>query len=382
MTRAILTLLITAILAGCSSLPRDGPASRATAAGAAGDAAFGGYALVDMTYEVGERLKASPAHFLGSLAGADSQAPVDVIGTGDALAVSIFEPSGSLFGARSAGVNVSAGAQALPVLVVDRDGRVSVPFAGAVRVAGLTSAQAADAIRRALAGRVANPQVIVSIAANASNTVTVLGEVRQPGRAPLTPNGDRILDVIAAAGGTARPPEDIVVSIQREGRTYSAPLTAVSSTFGENVRLTRGDQVNLVYKPRRFSTFGALGRVSEVDMGSGPVSLAGALSRVGGLDTNSANVRQVLVFRFERPEAAQALGLAQPATDRGVPVVYRLDLSQTGGFFVANGFAVQPDDILYVPRADSAELRKFFEFVQSVTRVVYDISVTSTLNVD
>lgn len=382
MTRALLTLMITAILAGCSSLPRDGPTGRATAPGALGDAAFGGYALVDMTYEVSERLKATPVSFLGSLSGADSQAPVDVIGVGDALAVSIFEPSGTLFGSGVLGAQVRGGSQALPTLVVDRNGAVGVPFAGQVRVAGLTSGQAADAIRRALTGRAANPQVIVSVTGNASNTVTVLGEVREPGRADLGANADRILDVIAAAGGTPRPPEDIEVTIQREGRVYAAPLTAVSSIFGENVRLSRGDQINLTYKPRRYSTFGALGRVSEVDMGSGSVSLAAALSRVGGLDTNSANVRQILVFRFERPEAAQALGLTQPATSRGVPVVYRLDLSQTGGFFVANSFAVQNEDILYVPRADSAELRKFFEFVQTITRVVYDVSVTSTLTTD
>ena len=43
---------------------------------------------------------------------------------------------------------------------------------------------------------------------------------------------------------------------------------------------------------------------------------------------------------------------------------------------------IMPEDVIYVPLAGAAEARKFFEFVQSVTRVVYDVSVTSAINVD
>jgi polysaccharide export outer membrane protein len=149
------------------------------------------------------------------------------------------------------------------------------------------------------------------------------------------------------------------VQVRRGAETYSAPLSAVTTDFSENVRLQRGDQVNLVHAPRRFSTFGALGTVSRTDMPAGITTLAGALSGAGGLNDSFANARSVLVFRFERPEIAEALGVTQPATPRGVPVVYRLNLEEASGFFTANAFIVQPEDIIYAPRAMSAELRKF-----------------------
>jgi polysaccharide export outer membrane protein len=285
-------------------------------------------------------------------------------------------------GGGSTSGGVRSGAQTLPVIPVDATGSVTIPFAGTVRVGGLTTTEAGAAIRRALVGRVANPQVVVAMAENTYNTVTVLGEVRQPGRAPLTTNANRILDVLADRGGIARPAEDVTVTIRRDGRLYSAPLTVVTSDFDQNIRLARGDQINLVYGPRYFSTFGALGAVTQVQMGAGPLSLAGAISKVGGLDTNSANARSVLVFRFERPEVAQALGLTQPATARGVPVVYRLNLEEAEGLFIANNFQIQSEDIFYVPRSGSAELSKFFTLVQTFTRVIYDVSVTSTLNTD
>lgn len=388
MTRTILPLAIVAILGGCSTLPRDGPSGASVNDGATTASALGSYALVPLTYEVTERIKQVPPQFFGTLAAGSSEQPADLIGEGDTLAISIFDPSGSLFGGTlgagsSSGrtnTTLSGGNQALPGATVDRTGSVTIPFGGQVRVQGLTSTQAAAAIRRALVGKVANPQVLVSIAGNASNTVNVLGDVRQPGRAPLGVNSDRILDVIAAAGGSARTTDDLTISIQRDGRIYTAPLSAVTTEFGENVRLQRGDVINVQYKPRRFSTFGGLNAVAQVDMPAGPMTLTGAMSKVGGLNTNTANARRVLIFRFERPEVAQALGIAQPATPRGVPVVYELNFADAANVFAATNMQVMPEDVIYVPLAGAAEMRKFFEVVQSLTRVVYDVSVTSTLN--
>ena len=383
MTRTILPLAIVAILGGCSTLPRDGPSGASINAGATTAQALGSYALVPLTYEVTERIKSVPPQFFGTLAAASSDQPADVIGEGDTLAVSIYDPSGSLFGGgggRSTGIEGSN--QALPGAVVDRAGSVSIPFAGQVRVQGLTSTQAAAAIRRALVGKVANPQVMVAIAGNVSNSVNVLGDVRQPGRVPVGVNSNRILDVIAAAGGSARSTDDLTISIQRDGQTYTAPLSAVTTEFAENVRLQRGDVINVQYKPRRFSTFGALNAVAQVDMPAGPMTLTGAMSKVGGLNTNTANARRVMVFRFERPEVAQALGITQPATPRGVPVVYELDFNNAANVFGATNMQVMPEDVIYVPLAGAAEARKFFEYVQTVTRVVYDLSVTSDVNID
>lgn len=376
MTRSLLALLIASILAGCSTLPRDGPSNRAVVRGATENA---DYAIVDLDYAAAERIKAVADQTSGSLAGAASLTPVDVIGEGDQLSIAIYEPSGALFGGGGGNDGIRSGNQTLPAVVVDRNGNVAVPFAGPVRVSGLTTTEAAASIRRALIGRVGNPQVSVTLATNVSNAVTVLGEVKQPGRAPLSTNADTILDVIAAAGGASRPSQDVEVQIRRGEQTFTAPLTVVTTRFAENIRLQSGDQINLVYQPRRFSSFGALGAVTQQDMPAGDLTLADALSRSGGLNDGAANARSVLIFRFERPEVAQALGLTQPATPKGVPVVYRLNLEEGVGFFTASSFLIQPDDIIYAPRALSAEVGKFFGLVQQVTRVVYDLSVTSAL---
>lgn len=380
LVRTLSALAVVTALAGCSTLPRDGPTGRAVEKGATGPEAAGGYALVDLDYRAAETIKMTPAPRFASLTGSEAATASRGIGTGDVLVVSIFEPTAALFSSGNSGDQVRSGSETLPGLVVDDAGRITVPFAGSVTVAGMTTGEASLAIRRALVGKVANPQVLVSLSDNVFNTVTVLGDIKDPGRAPLSANRDRLVDVIAARGGPARNSDDVVVRILRGSTTVSAPLSLVLSSHEENIRLERGDQISLVYQPRRYSTFGALGAVTQVDMPAGEVTLAGALSKAGGLDTNSANARSIFIFRFERPAVAQSLGLTQPETARGVPVVYRLNLEDAAGFFTANDFLIQPDDIVFVPRSGSAELSKFFTLVQTFTRVIYDVSVTSTLN--
>ena len=380
MKRSVLAVLILATLGGCSTVPRDGPSGRAIERGAEADANGASYAIVPLDYAVAERIKATAAPYGGSLAGAASTQPIDVIGEGDQVIVSVFEPSGALFGGGVSSSTIRSGGQALPTATVDRAGAISVPYAGSVRIAGLTTTEAASAIRRALVGKVGNPQVSVALAENASNTVTVLGEVRAPGRKPLSVNSNTVLDVLAAAGGPARPTQDVRVDVRRGDQTFSAPLTAVSSNFEENIRLQTGDLINLAYVPRRYRTFGAVNAITLVDMPAGETTLADVLSRAGGLNDGAANARSVMVFRFERPEVAEALGMTQPATIRGVPVIYRLNLEEGEGLFTAGSFVIQPEDIIYVPRALSAEVSKFFGLIQQVTRVVYDLSVTSTLS--
>ncbi len=87
-------------------------------------------------------------------------------------------------------------------LRVDPDGKIRVPLAGAVAVAGQTLLEAQARIEKALVDEqiLKAPQVTLNVVQYASESATVLGEVQSPGRVPLLapkPLGD----VLAAAGG-------------------------------------------------------------------------------------------------------------------------------------------------------------------------------------
>jgi polysaccharide biosynthesis/export protein len=96
-------------------------------------------------------------------------------------------------------------------------GDVPVEGAGNVKVAGLTPAAAAVAIQDQLiaARYMRHPIVSINVDQYATQTVSVLGEVKAPGAYPIgTPRS--ILDVLALAGGLT-PVADRNVVIERRG---------------------------------------------------------------------------------------------------------------------------------------------------------------------
>jgi polysaccharide export outer membrane protein len=370
---ALLSLSILA-LGGCSTFPDDGPSSRQVAENAhrSGDKH---YDLVKLDYRAAQAVAANPPPPMGTLLASSSAAKLDLIEDGDALNVTIFEPNAP--SSDSGGKLPSGGT--LPRLLVDDTGHVPVPFGGPVEVAGLTPSEAADAIRHSLTGRLISPEVIVSVETSAANSVTIIGEVKTTGLVRLAPNNDTLVNVIAMAGSTARAPSDVIVSVTRQGKTTTAPLSLVLDDPSQNIRLAPRDQIQLIYRPRKYSTFGALVKDMQTPIEDENLSLAGALSKLGGLDTNSANPAEVMLFRFERPEVARALGLSFDPNAVRVPIVYQLNLRDPAGFFVAQRFDIQPDDIIYVPHADLAEAQKFFQLVNEVSGVGYDVAVSASL---
>jgi polysaccharide export outer membrane protein len=234
-------------------------------------------------------------------------------------------------------------------------------------------------VQRSLKARMVNPQVIVNVSGNVNNSVTVIGEVRTAGRFPLSPNHERLLDVIAQAGGATKPSADVQVTIVRGEQSRSATLAALLANPAENIRLSPGDQIRLVIRPRKFSTFGAFSKASQVSIDDERISLAGAISRLGGLDANTADAGSVLVFRLERAAVAKSVGVQAPEGSAVAPIIYRFNMREPASYFVANTFEIRPDDLIYVPRSDAAEVKKFFELVTSISQVAYDVRVTSVL---
>lgn len=97
----------------------------------------------------------------------------------------------------------------LTVARVSRKNTISFPFIGEVRVGGVTIHDAQATIAAALeeAGIVRNAQVNLLIEGLASgDLVTILGQVREPGRYPLEDDAlvetNTLLDLLAVAGGT------------------------------------------------------------------------------------------------------------------------------------------------------------------------------------
>jgi protein involved in polysaccharide export with SLBB domain len=115
-------------------------------------------------------------------------------------------------------------------LRVSRDGTVTFPLIGVVKIGGMSTQQAATAIRDRLAAEyLVNPQVTLTVVEYSKRRFTVLGNVQKPGSYEL-PDRDTftLLEAIGVAGGYTRigNPAKITLKRIRDGRQEVKHLDA------------------------------------------------------------------------------------------------------------------------------------------------------------
>ena len=257
----------------------------------------------------------------------------------------------------------------IPDQQVGADGAISIPYAGRLKVAGRTPSEVEQAIEERLGPKALDPQALVVVKRSAANAVSVAGEVIGGKRVELSAGGDRLLQVIAAAGGAKAPVHDTFVRLSRGGVTATVPLATLVSDPQQDIFAEPGDVVTLVRRPQTFSVFGATGKNAAITFTSDRLSLSEALAKAGGLLDERADPEAVFLFRDEPVAIVRALGqpIASGAPDGLSPVVYRLDLRQAGSYLLARQFPVHDKDIIFVADAKSHRLYRFFQALSLIT---------------
>lgn len=322
----------------------------------------GGYVVVDLTNDVVAKLASfQPAGFT-PFQRTSANSPRSRIGVGDVLAVTIWESGeGGLFSS-SATKSVS-----LPEVVVDRSGKISLPYAGLIPVVDASPVDVQQRILEGLNGRAIQPQAVVTIVKNESNTVVVNGDVARPGRYPLSLKGDRLLDVIADAGGAKFGAQDTYITFIRGEQRGSQLLREVVDSESENVYVRAGDQIYLTHEPKTYTVLGALARPGVYPFGSARVNLLEAVAGAGGLLDERADSTGLFVFRYEPRKVAESVISDWKPVPEGtvVPVVYRVNMRDASAYFFAKAFTIQDKDVIYVANAKGAEIGKVLSMINS-----------------
>ena len=99
------------------------------------------------------------------------------------------------------------------------DGKISLPLLNDVQAAGLSPMQLRESLTRALKPYIAEPVVSVVVREVHSVKVTVIGQVKTPGRYEIKDRAT-VLDVLALAGGpTEYASRSRITVLRREGAT-------------------------------------------------------------------------------------------------------------------------------------------------------------------
>lgn len=306
--RLTYTLCTLLSLSGCGNwLPTSGPSTRALEDTTVQTNSM--IQLVEINSAVNQRNVIRERRQLFSESFGANVIPTYAVNPGDVLAVSIWEANPALLFGTSPALSALAGSSSsknssLPDQMVGADGFITVPFAGRIRVAGKTIPNIESEIVSSLQGKANSPQVIVQMTKGNTSNVTVVGEVGKSDLVPLTPKGERLLDVIALAGGVKQAVNKITLQISRQGLVKTMSLDRVIQDPTQNIRLNPGDVITAFYQPFSFTALGASGKNDEINFEAPGISLTQALGRIGGVQDSRADVKGVFVFRFEEPDAA------------------------------------------------------------------------------
>jgi polysaccharide export outer membrane protein len=314
-----------------------------------------------------------PPNFYGSFGDA-RPAPNQRIGIGDTVHVTIWEAAaGGLFSSPALDRN-STGARTavIPPQTVSKDGSITVPYAGRIRVAGLTTPQVEQRIVNGLAGKAIEPQVLVTVPLGTSNAVTVLGEVTNGARVPLSVRGERILDILASAGGIRAPAHETFVTLQRRGRTVAVPMQRLVLNASENIYAHPDDVITVVRSPQTYSVFGAAGRNAVVPFEAAGMTLEQAVAKAGGLLDWRSDPQGVFLLRYESARIASQLDpkIKIVHSDARVPVIYKINMRDAKSYFLAQSIHIRNRDIIYVANSQVTEFQKIIQLLLSTAQPV------------
>jgi polysaccharide export outer membrane protein len=351
-----------AALAGCATLPTNGPTARQIEKGALRSAPPLQFSIVDIDPNVVEALRQEDSTLAGrvpTLSSLANEPSVDRVGVGDVLSINVFEVGVSLFSTRQVGdgFDPSAHTQVFPDLTVASDGMIDLPYANRLAVAGKSTHEIEQMIDHALSQKSQNPQAMVTIKKNLANGVFVSGDVGKPGRLELDLTRPRLLDAIASSGGSKYSSEDTVIRFSRLGKVVDERMGFVRAASADDLVLAPGDRIELVKRPRSYTVFGATQKASQVSFETGAVSLAEAIARSGGPNDATADAKAIFLFRYDG---------VPDSPDAAPPKVYRLNMLVPASYLLAQRLNMRDKDVLYFANAASNQPAKLISIINQL----------------
>ncbi|HZF85764.1 MAG TPA: polysaccharide biosynthesis/export family protein [Burkholderiaceae bacterium] len=259
------------------------------------------------------------------------------IGAGDVIGITVFDHPELISSAIPATtVADPASVSPAPGFIVSDTGQLAFPYAGTLKVEGMTVQELEDMLTRRLAKVFREPQVSVRVSAFRSKRAYVEGEVKNPGLQVFTDIPMTLPEAINRAGGILPTGDRSFVTLTRGSKTTNIDLMQMAEVGVDPTRipLLNGDMVMVRNREdRKIFVMGEVLRPSAILMRNGRLSLNDALGEAGGVDLGTANPRQIYVVRN------------QPG---GGQTVFHLDARTATALALADTFPLEPKDVVYV----------------------------------
>ena len=246
---------------------------------------------------------------------------------------------------------------------VTTEGTLFYPYAGELKVEGLTAQELRKEITKRLSDKILNdPQVDVRVTGYHSRKAFVTGAVNRPGYVHFDENPMTIPDVIAEVGGFNEKADPSFVQLRRGDKVYNIDYVRA---FKENIPIERilvkpDDQLFVPLKSemerdRKVYVMGEVNRTSIVRMDN-YLSLAEALTAAGGVNVLYAAPSDIYVIRNTTPNKID---------------VYQLNAKNAMALAMADRFELNPRDIVYVDASSLGTWNRLLSLIMPTMQAIY-----------
>lgn len=252
--------------------------------------------------------------------------------------------------------------------LVRPDGTLYFPYAGVVKVAGMTIEQARQAITSGLSHFIRAPLVDVSVAGYGSQRVVLEGAFVKAGAQPVTTVPLTLGEAIGVAGGVDSKDADLSnVVLTRGDESYHLDLSPSNDgkALARKIYLRPGDRV---FVPFNFNqevyVMGEVLRPQALRFNTSNLTLTQALGQAGGLnEVTSKGMVYVVRGALHKENPGQR------------PTVYELDAKSPAAFALADSFKVQPGDVVF---ASAAGITRWNRFTSQLLPLTSALSATAS----
>lgn len=247
------------------------------------------------------------------------------------------------------------------------DGTITYAYAPNLPAAGKTIRELHDVLVEKLSEVIENPQIDVKVVGFKSQRAYVTGEVKKPGVLAISEIPLTLIDALNLAGGLSPRADWRTVNFTRHNKVETIKLDDfyTKGDINQNRLLQHGDIIH-VNRSDNQKVF-ILGDVKEsgsVEINRYGLSLAEALSDVGGLNEQTANANGVFVLR------------KRTANDEGITAdVFQLHTKNVVALVLADQFKLQPRDIVYVTTAPIARWNRLISQLVPTIEALDSISL-------
>jgi polysaccharide export outer membrane protein len=233
---------------------------------------------------------------------------------------------------------------------VQADGTVTFAYAPRIPAAGRTVTELREDLVSRLSRVIEDPQIDVKVVGFKSQKVYITGEVNRPNVLPITETPLTLVDAINQAGGLTDLADWKTVTFIRGEKTERIRLDEFygKGDISQNRLLKHGDIIHVSRNDKHnVYVLGDVIKAGKVDINRYGISLAEALSEVGGINERSADANGVFVLRKRDLQE-----------DGVIADVYQLHAKNIASLVLAEQFELEPQDIVYVTSAPLARWNK------------------------